>query len=68
MAAFVAEHAFQCSYFTPGLVVATRGLLAEYPAPTDDQMAQHLAGNLCRCGSYRAVVDAVRRAAASSTR
>ena len=60
--AFAEEHAFQCSYCTPAFVMATKGLLAEHPHPTDEQVEQHLAGNLCRCGSYRAIRAAVRRA------
>jgi aerobic-type carbon monoxide dehydrogenase small subunit (CoxS/CutS family) len=61
--AFVAQNAFQCSYCTPGLVIATRGLLALHPDPTDEQVRAHLAGNLCRCGSYYAILAAVRDAA-----
>jgi aerobic-type carbon monoxide dehydrogenase small subunit (CoxS/CutS family) len=61
--AFVAANAFQCSYCTPALVMATRGLLARHPDPTDDQIKAHLAGNLCRCGSYYAILAAVRDAA-----
>ena len=61
--AFAAEHAFQCSYCTPAFVMATKGLLAAHPSPTDEQVERHLSGNLCRCGSYRAIRAAVRRAA-----
>jgi aerobic-type carbon monoxide dehydrogenase small subunit (CoxS/CutS family) len=61
--AFVARNAFQCSYCTPALVMATRGLLALHPDPTDEQVHAHLAGNLCRCGSYYAILAAVRDAA-----
>jgi aerobic-type carbon monoxide dehydrogenase small subunit (CoxS/CutS family) len=64
VAAFAEEHAFQCSYCTPAFVMATKGLLAAHPAPTDAQIERHLAGNLCRCGSYRAIRAAVHRAAA----
>jgi carbon-monoxide dehydrogenase small subunit len=60
--AFAEEHAFQCSYCTPAFVMATKGLLAAHPDPTDAQVEQHLSGNLCRCGSYRAIRAAVRRA------
>jgi len=61
--AFVAQNAFQCSYCTPALVMATRGLLALHPDPTDEQVRAHLAGNLCRCGSYYAILAAVSDAA-----
>ena len=62
VAAFVAQHAFQCSYCTPGLVMATRALLAVEAEPGDAAIREHLAGNLCRCGSYYAVMAAVRDA------
>ena len=64
--AFVARNAFQCSYCTPALVMATKALLREHATPTDDQIRQHLSGNICRCGSYRAIVDAVKKASASA--
>ena len=62
VAAFAEEHAFQCSYCTPAFVMSTQALLAAYPHPTDAEIEQHLSGNLCRCGSYRAILAAVRRA------
>jgi aerobic-type carbon monoxide dehydrogenase small subunit (CoxS/CutS family) len=63
--AFADAHAFQCGWCTPGFVVAVRGLLDETPAPSDADIADGLAGNLCRCGSYVKVMDAVRLAAGS---
>ncbi len=63
-AAFIQHTAFQCSFCTPGMLLATRALLAETPDPTDDEIKDYLAGNLCRCGSYRNIVAAVQRAAA----
>jgi aerobic-type carbon monoxide dehydrogenase small subunit (CoxS/CutS family) len=62
--AFAAEHAFQCGYCTPGMVLTAARLLEEIPDPTDDQIADGLGGNLCRCGCYLKIRDAVRRAAA----
>jgi carbon-monoxide dehydrogenase small subunit len=62
--AFVDHTAFQCSYCTPGFLMATKALLAENPDPTDDEIKHGLAGNLCRCGSYLKIIDAVRDAAA----
>lgn len=54
------EHtAFQCSYCTPGFVLATKALLAEVPDPTPEQVREYLAGNLCRCGSYVKILDAI---------
>src|SRR5919205_874526 len=60
--AFVAHTAFQCSFCTPGMLLATKALLAENPTPTDEEIADYLAGNLCRCGSYLKIVAAVRDA------
>jgi aerobic-type carbon monoxide dehydrogenase small subunit (CoxS/CutS family) len=61
--AFGDTHAYQCGWCTPGFVVAVRGMLDENPAPTDDEVKEVLAGNLCRCGSYLKILDAVRQAA-----
>jgi aerobic-type carbon monoxide dehydrogenase small subunit (CoxS/CutS family) len=62
--AFVDHTAFQCSYCTPGFLMATRALLEDNPDPTDDEIRHGLAGNLCRCGSYLKIIDAVQDAAA----
>ena len=61
--AFVEHNAFQCSYCTPGFLMATRELLAQNPTPTPDEIREHLAGNICRCGSYLKIVEAVSDAA-----
>lgn len=61
--AFVEHNAFQCSYCTPGFLMATRELLAQNPSPTEDEIREHLAGNICRCGSYLKIVEAVTDAA-----
>ena len=62
-AAFVESHAYQCGWCTPGFVVAVRGLLEENPAPSAEDAKRALAGNLCRCGSYLKILDAVQQAA-----
>ena len=62
--AFIAVHGFQCGWCTPGFVLTTKALLAENPQPSEAEIAEALSGNLCRCGSYVKIVDAVRRAAA----
>jgi carbon-monoxide dehydrogenase small subunit len=62
--AFVAQTAFQCSFCTPGMIMATKALLAENPNPSDEEITDYLAGNLCRCGSYKNIVAAVKEAAA----
>jgi aerobic carbon-monoxide dehydrogenase small subunit len=63
--AFVDHTAFQCSFCTPGFLLATKALLEEHPRPTAEQVRHYLAGNLCRCGSYThieaAVLDAAER-------
>jgi aerobic carbon-monoxide dehydrogenase small subunit len=62
--AFLEAGAVQCGFCTPGLVVATHDLLAANPAPTDAEIREALAGNLCRCTGYEKILDAVRLAAA----
>jgi aerobic-type carbon monoxide dehydrogenase small subunit (CoxS/CutS family) len=62
--AFIDHTAFQCSFCTPGFLMATRELLAEEPSPTSEQVRHFLAGNLCRCGSYLKIEEAVLDAAA----
>jgi aerobic-type carbon monoxide dehydrogenase small subunit (CoxS/CutS family) len=61
--AFIDHRAFQCSFCTPGFILAARAFLAEEPHPTAAQVREGLAGNLCRCGSYLKIVDAVLDAA-----
>jgi nicotinate dehydrogenase subunit A len=64
-AAFIAEQAAQCGYCTAGLVMTARALLQQNRRPTETEVKQALAGNLCRCGSHVRVVRAVMRAAAT---
>ena len=61
--AFVDATAFQCSFCTPGFLLSTKALLAENPAPSADEVRHFLAGNLCRCGSYLKIEEAVLDAA-----
>ena len=63
--AFEAEHAFQCGWCTPGMVLTAKRLLEELPQPSDEQIAEGLGGNLCRCGCYVKIRAAVKRAAAA---
>ena len=62
--AFLEAGAVQCGFCTPGLIVATHDLLARNPAPSDAEIREALAGNLCRCTGYEKILDAVRLAAA----
>ena len=61
--AFLDAQAFQCGFCTPGFVLMTTQLLAAYPDPSDDQIRHYLSGNLCRCGAYPQIVEAVNLAA-----
>jgi carbon-monoxide dehydrogenase small subunit len=61
--AFVEAGAVQCGFCTPGLIVAAHDLLARTPRPSDPEIREALAGNLCRCTGYEKILDAVRLAA-----
>ena len=61
--AFVEAGAVQCGFCTPGFVVATEALLRANPEPSDPEIREALAGNICRCTGYGTILDAVRRAA-----
>ena len=61
--AFIESGAFQCGFCTPGFVLMTRQLLDEIPDPSDEQIRHYLSGNLCRCGAYPEVIEAVKLAA-----
>ena len=61
--AFVEAGAVQCGFCTPGLVVAAHDLLDRVPKPSDPEIREALAGNLCRCTGYEKILDAVRLAA-----
>ena len=61
--AFVDNTAFQCSYCTPGFILTTKAFLEENPSPSPNEVKEYLAGNLCRCGSYVKILDAVLDAA-----
>ncbi len=60
--AYLEASGFQCSFCTPGFILATKALLEEIPDPTDDEIREYLAGNLCRCGSYVKILQAVKAA------
>jgi xanthine dehydrogenase YagT iron-sulfur-binding subunit len=63
-AAFVEHDAFQCGYCTPGQIMSAVGLIREGRAGSDADIREQMSGNLCRCGAYTNIVDAVRDAAA----
>jgi xanthine dehydrogenase YagT iron-sulfur-binding subunit len=65
-AAFVEKDALQCGFCTPGFVVSSTALLRKNPHPTRDEIKQGLTGNLCRCGTYSRIFEAVETAAKSA--
>jgi carbon-monoxide dehydrogenase small subunit len=62
--AFVANWAFQCGFCTPGMIMSCYALLLHNPKPSPAEVREAIAGNLCRCTSYRSIVEAVLDAAA----
>jgi carbon-monoxide dehydrogenase small subunit len=56
-------HSFQCGFCTPGIVMTTAAFLAGNPDPTEPEIRESLAGNLCRCTGYQSIVEGVQRAA-----
>jgi len=65
-ATFIEEQATQCGYCTAGIIMAAKGFLDQTRRPTEAQVKQALAGNLCRCGTHLRVIRAVMRAAATT--
>ena len=61
--AFSQEHGLQCGYCTPGMIMSTVHLLNRHPNPSDDQIKEGLAGNICRCTGYVNIIAAVKSAA-----
>ena len=62
--AFIAEQAAQCGYCIAGMIMRAEALLERHPAPTEAQMRDHMAVNLCRCGTHMRILRAIRRASA----
>lgn len=61
--AFHSEHALQCGYCTPGMIMAAADLLRDNPNPTDEEIRDGLEGNLCRCTGYQNIVKSIASAA-----
>jgi carbon-monoxide dehydrogenase small subunit len=61
--AFITNGAVQCGFCTPGMILSAKALLDEIPNPTEEEVRQGLAGNLCRCTGYAKIVQAVLDAA-----
>jgi carbon-monoxide dehydrogenase small subunit len=66
--AYVDAGAVQCGFCTPGLIVATEALLGSNPEPSDAEVREALAGNICRCTGYGRILEAVQRAAKATYR
>jgi carbon-monoxide dehydrogenase small subunit len=66
--AFWNTHGLQCGFCTPGMIMATHELLRTNPQPSDHEIRDGLAGNMCRCTGYQNIVKAVREAAATAVR
>jgi carbon-monoxide dehydrogenase small subunit len=60
---FVSKGAIQCGFCTPGMVIATKSLLADNPKPSEDEIRSALVGHLCRCTGYVQIVEAIQDAA-----
>ena len=60
--AFVTESGFQCGFCTPGMLLATHALVSSEPDATDDEIIEHMSGNLCRCTGYLPILASVLRA------
>ena len=61
--AFIDEQGFQCAFCTPGFIMSAKAFLEENPDPTEDETAIAMSGNICRCGAYPYIVNAVMNAA-----
>ncbi|WP_425028662.1 (2Fe-2S)-binding protein [Pantoea brenneri] len=61
---FVENDAFQCGYCTPGQIMSAVACIKEGHAGSDDEIREYMSGNLCRCGAYPHIIDAIKQAAA----
>jgi carbon-monoxide dehydrogenase small subunit len=64
--AFWNEHALQCGFCTPGMIITAKQILERNPNPTEEKIREGLAGNICRCTGYQHIVKAVKAAAATA--
>ena len=62
--AFIENFGFECGYCTPGIILVAKALLSENPNPTEEDVREALAGNICKCGDYKQIVASVLAAAA----
>jgi carbon-monoxide dehydrogenase small subunit len=64
--AFLDNAAIQCGYCTPGMVLMAKDLLNKNPSPTENEIREHIKGNLCRCTGYNGIVRAIKKTAAEN--
>lgn len=64
--AFIDNGAFQCGFCTSGFIMMAKELLAKNPKPTEEEIKDYMIGNLCRCGTYPEVIQAIKQAAAQT--
>ena len=64
--AFVETDGFQCGFCTPGQLMSAVALLERTPSPSRDEIVQAMSGNLCRCGAYEGIAEAIERVAAGA--
>lgn len=60
---FIEKGAIQCGFCTPGMIMTAKGFLSKHPYPSEDEIKEAIAGNLCRCTGYIRIVEAIRSAA-----
>lgn len=57
--AFIEQSGFQCGFCTPGMILATKALLDENPAPNEDEIKHYMRGNICRCTGYKRILESI---------
>lgn len=65
---FIEKHGLQCGFCTPGMIMSTLQLIRDNPAPTDDEIRDAIAGNICRCTGYVKIIEAIKDAASRMTK
>jgi aerobic-type carbon monoxide dehydrogenase small subunit (CoxS/CutS family) len=65
--AFLDVEAFQCAYCTSGMIMSAAALLSTIPNPSREQIISYMNGNICRCGTYQRIVEAIQKAATAPT-
>jgi len=63
--AFIEHGGFQCGFCTPGMILAAKALLDEYPHPTEEELKHFMHGNICRCTGYKKIIESIMAAAKS---